>query len=577
MLLRGLVAFVVALVPALTAHAQGQAAQLSALSRLPVKEVTVFKDGHAYVLHEGKVAVDSDGEIRMDYLPTPVLGTFWAYSADARTPIKKVTANRRRVQVERTALTLPEMVAANIGAEVSVREKSGRQHDGKIEGIPERSASELEQYDPPNAGPRLPERSNVVMLSTHAGYVTVPMEQIDEITFKQSPKKHVIQEEFRNLLALYMPGIAKGEQANVGLMYVQKGIRWIPGYQVTLDGKGSARVRMQATLINELIDLKDATVHLVIGVPTFAFEKTPDPIALQQTFAQLSPYFDKSARSGQVLSNAIMGQAARMREVPDEGAGGAAPDIPEIEGQGKSEDLFVFKVGNVTLKKGARMVLPVAEFTLPYKDVYTLNLPYAPPPEARSSSGQEPDAELARLLASPKVEHKIRLTNTSAYPLTTAPALVMSDGRVLAQGMMTYTAVKAVSDLPLTTAVDIKVKRDETEVKRIPNAVQVGILDFSRTDMAGKLLVTNYGEKDAPLEVRRYVVGHVDRAEANGTAESLDPYSEDAAGTTDPWMRWYAWPGWWRQVNAVGRFTWNVTVPAGKSVELSYTWHYFWR
>ena len=28
-------------------------APLAALSRMPVKEVTIFKDGHAFVLHEG--------------------------------------------------------------------------------------------------------------------------------------------------------------------------------------------------------------------------------------------------------------------------------------------------------------------------------------------------------------------------------------------------------------------------------------------------------------------------------------------------------------------------------------------
>ena len=49
--------------------------------------------------------------------------------------------------------------------------------------------------------------------------------------------------------------------------------------------------------------------------------------------------------------------------------------------------------------------------------------------------------------------HKLRLTNNSKYPLTTAPALILRDGRVLAQGMMTYTATGADVDLAITTAV----------------------------------------------------------------------------------------------------------------------------
>ena len=97
---------------------------------------------------------------------------------------------------------------------------------------------------------------------------------------------------------------------------------------------------------------------------------------------------------------------------------------PEIGEAGKSEDLFVFNVQHVTLKRGERMVLPIAEFTLPYKDVFTLDLPFGPPPEVRANLNNEQQRELARLFNAPKVMHKIRLTNNSKYPLTTAPALM---------------------------------------------------------------------------------------------------------------------------------------------------------
>jgi len=41
-----------------------------------VKEVTVFKDGHAFVLHSGKMPTEGAGNVVMDYLPTPVMGAF---------------------------------------------------------------------------------------------------------------------------------------------------------------------------------------------------------------------------------------------------------------------------------------------------------------------------------------------------------------------------------------------------------------------------------------------------------------------------------------------------------------------
>ena len=51
--------------------------------------------------------------------------------------------------------------------------------------------------------------------------------------------------------------------------------------------------------------------------------------------------------------------------------------------------------------------------------------------------------------------HKIRLSNKTEFPLTTAPALILLGGRVLAQGLISYTPIGADYDLPVTQAVEI--------------------------------------------------------------------------------------------------------------------------
>src|SRR5580704_19584310 len=55
---------------------------MKALAKMPVREITVFKDGHAFILHSGKMPTEANGNVVMDYLPTPVVGTFWPYSAE---------------------------------------------------------------------------------------------------------------------------------------------------------------------------------------------------------------------------------------------------------------------------------------------------------------------------------------------------------------------------------------------------------------------------------------------------------------------------------------------------------------
>jgi hypothetical protein len=375
------------------------------------------------------------------------------------------------------------------------------------------------------------------------------------------------------------------------MLYLQKGSRWIPNYKVAIDGKGQAVVRLQATLINELTDLEDVTTNLVIGVPTFAFANTTDPIALQQAAAQLSQYFVQAGTLGnnfdngssQAMSNSIMTQTARMGEVRQGQPAPAPVDLgPEIASQGKSEDLYLFQVKHVTLKKGQRMVLPVAEYTLKYKDVYTLDVPVTPPPEVLRGFDGSRRAEIARLLATPKVMHKIRLFNTSDAPLTTAPALIVSNDRVIAQGMMYYTAIGANFDLELTTAVDVNVRKTDQETARTPDAEKWNKETFLRIDMAGKISLTNYAKQAVDLEVTRHLMGNLDTVDHDGKKESVnlleDAAAGPAAGPAYPmWYGWYAWPSWWNRFNGVGKATWTLNIEPGKTTDLSYTWHYFWR
>lgn len=563
-------------------------APLSALARMPVKEVTVFKDGHVFVLHEGSVPTDESGNVLMDYLPAPVLGTFWPYSSDRNVKLHSVTASQRQVMVEQTALNLNELLEANAGAEVVITEKPAAgdkepiKHVGTIIGIPVRSSAELRTTGLPNSRERLPDRGNVILLKTNDGVRAVTIENIRDVTFRNSHKAKISQAEFRNLLTLKFDwGSRRPEKsANVGLVYLQKGIRWIPNYRITLDGNGNATVKLQATLINELIDLESATANLVIGVPTFTFKDTLDPMALQQEANRLSQYFDSSNRSGLVNSNYVAVQTARMgeqRSQEDSLPVNLGPDLPE---SGKSEDLFIFTLRNLTLKKGERMVVPVAEFTIPYQDIYTLDLPFAPPPEFRARFDSQQQSEMARLLNAPKVSHKFRLTNKSNYPLTTAPALIVRGDRVLAQGMMTYTAVGASTDLEITQAIDVRVSKSEAEVRRTPNAVRWQNYDYARVDLSGTISLTNFRNQPVALEITRHALGNIDTADNNGTISKVNVLEDGEympVGGYPSWWRSSSWPEWWNHLNGIGRINWKFSLEPGKKIELKYGWHYFWR
>ena len=583
------------------------ATALTSLARMPVKEITVFKDGHAFLLHSGKMPVDGNGNVVLDALPQPVLGTFWPYSADAKAKLVAVTASVRKVRLDRTALSMRELIEANVGAAVQItempvagaKEAQPVTYAGTIESIPAQSGEEQEAAGPPDSGERLPIKGQVVLVKTGAGTKAVNIDRIVDVTFVKDPATKLSREEFRNLLTLKLDwgGKPAEKQADVGMLYLQKGIRWIPNYKIAIDGKGQAVVRLQATVINELTDLEDVTANLVIGVPSFAFAATPDPIGLQAAAAQLSQYFvqpgdlgNNFTNSGFALSNGIMTQTARMGEVRQQGQPAPAPPAdlgPEVASQGKSEDLFLFQVKHVTLKKGQRMVLPVAEYAIKYQDVYTLDVPVTPPPEVMRNFDNARRAEVARLLNAPKVMHKIRLFNKSDAPLTTAPALIVSNDRVIAQGMMNYTAVGAAFDLELTAAIDVSVKKSDEETRRTPDAERWNKETFMRIDMTGKISLTNYGKQAAQIEVTRHVLGNLDSVDHDGKREMVNLLEDSSYAPTTgaagyayaypAWYGWYSWPAWWGRFNGIGKVSWGVSVEAGKTAELGYAWHYFWR
>jgi len=247
---------------------------------------------------------------------------------------------------------------------------------------------------------------------------------------------------------------------------------------------------------------------------------------------------------------------------------------PEVAGSGRSEDLFVYSVEHVTLKKGQRMVLPIAEFELGYRDVYTLDIPFAAPPEMRRHISSSQRREIAKLLAAAKVMHVIRLVNKSKAPLTTAPALILRDEKVLAQGMLTYTAIGAEVDLPVTAAVDVNVTKTDRETKRASDSVTWDGRRYSRVDLSGEIKLINHRDHDVELEVTRHVLGNVGKADHDGKPEMVNVFEDASYGRQ---WNWGSWPYWWSHFNGVGRITWKLKLAAGKDVKLGYTWHYYWR
>ena len=449
------------------------------------------------------------------------------------------------------------------------------------------SVDELEATSAPNTAPKLPQKGSILLLKTDAGTRAIDINRIQEAVFPNDHKKIHTDQELRNLLTLKLQwdNNKPQPQADVSMMYLQKGIRWIPSYKITIDGNGTATVQLQATLINELYDLQDVSAHLVVGVPSFAFAGNTDPIALQQALAPLSEHFRRDAQTAGQFSNGFMSQiATNSASAAPEDVPAPAPELgPEFGGGKKNEDLFVFTVAHLTLKKGDRMVVPISEFKLPYRDVYQLDLPFTPPPEVWRQFQTQQQADIARRANAPKFMHVLRFTNKSDVPLTTAPALIVRDDKVLAQAMMTYTPAGSQVDVSLTAALDIVIKKTDKETSRTPRSEHWDGNDYVKIDLQGGISITNRRNTKVELEITRNLLGQADTADNDGKPEMLNLFEDHSfapAGNDQQnpyWWGWYNWPSWWSHFNGIGRITWKTTIDPEKSLDLTYTWHYYWR
>jgi len=562
-----------------------------AYEKLPIKEVTVFKDGHAYVLHEGQMSTNAKGNVLLDTLPDPVMGTFWAYSVQPDVTLSSVVSSQQNLDVEQVSLSIEDLIKGNVGKSVLIKEvNKNESYQATILRILEETAP-VETSAPAavrdSHGYYMPQpvvpQNPIVLLKAAEGIRALPVSQIQTVTFLDEVNDTVSRKQKKDTLTLQLDW--KGKQpepeAAVGMAYVQRGIRWIPSYRVDIDGNGKAVLKLQACMINELADLNDVKTHLVIGVPTFAFKEVVDPISFQEAVASLSSHFRSDNSTAYSFSNAIMSQRAmypyESRSEPSP-LGEQLNLGPELKGTEKSEDLFVFTVDHITLKKGQRLVMPLAEFTLSYEDVYKVDISFAPPLEMRQNFNNEQQLMLARLFHAPNAVHKIRIKNDSEYPLTTAPATILKEGRVLAQGMMTYTAIGNKGDLELTTAVNIGVKSSNEQISQTPNAANWNGHSFSKIEMRGTIELTNFSDKPVTLQVRRSVLGSMDEGSHDAVVKqmgnSYDGYVfEDAQPV---WWSWCSWPWWWYHFNTLGQADWTVELAPKESQTLTYNWHYFW-
>jgi hypothetical protein len=528
---------------------------VASLKTTPVA-VSLFKNGLGYVAREGALPKGDAGAI-IEGLPAAVHGTLWVYARGEDATITDLVAFERDSIQPVPAVTLAELVEANVGETIDARLTGDKVVRGTIVAVPaNRPASPPIMPMRPTLYPTAlnptaiatGETATLVLLQTDSGMVALNKSSIEQITRVGGPLKTSVGRTTRTPALALRATNPRGD-GRVAIHYLARGISWAPSYVVDISEPTIARITAKAEIVNEIEDLSNAAVKFITGYPNLQFADVTDPMALRE---------DLGAFLNSLLNPPAAGQIRARRGVVVQQSGGqvygdALPLFPTAALQGQaSEDLFFYEQRGVTLRKGERGYYTLLTAAVPYEHVYEWKIA-----DTLDEQERQRAADPNEPTRTEEVWHGVRLTNAGGAPWTTAPALTVQGGQALGQDVLYYTSVGGKTVVKITQAVDIKPERTELEVDRKRNAASFYGSSYSLLTVRGQLAIVNFKNADVTLSITKDLSGEVITASPSAKVAQL------AKGL--------------RRANPHTQLSWDLPIKARGKAEVEYTYKVYVR
>ena len=505
-----------------------------------IKSVALFKNGLAVIRRE--VKVPGPGIYLLEDVPEPIHGTWWIQS-DA--PVETQVTEREVSGPVRAALDLQ---LALVGKQVTIFFREGQipPATGKVEAVASAKGEDAwnrsyqqPRYDYYYGMQNQPQPQNhFLILRTDKDRIFVDSNMIAYLKSEVKDEQDLVKR--RVPVLLLIAGKEFQKPSTVTIEYLSKGLGWAPSYRVDVADPKTLSIEQSAVVKNELSDLEGTEMQLISGFPSVSFAHVTSPLSLRTNwttfFQQINqrPGQGQGAITQQALSNNIVRQA--------EGIDLAAQPT------GEGVDLSYQSIGALSLKEGDSMALSIARESAPYERIVEWNVP-----DTRNENGAY-ISDYERRQDQDKYENAawdaVRFRNPFKFPMTTAPAMVVSGEHFNGQQMSYWVNAGEETSLRITKALSIRTRNIEHEEEGARNEVFVGGGRYVKTSVAAELSVSNHRKEDVTLVIRRRFSGELISADGEPKKSLLEEgvYS----------------------VNTRNELTWTLILKSGEEKTLKY-------
>jgi hypothetical protein len=480
-----------------------------------IVHASLFKNSFAVVTRE--MAIPGAGEHVLTQVPQSALGTLW-FATTGSVRIESVIGGPTVATTEVGFETLVAVLRGNIDRRVRLVYRPGA------------STATLE-------GKLLQADGEIIGLETERGVTFVNAAGLERVESLDGQPLALKRSVATNQFAVRIR--TTGGAGTVRMLSLERGFGWSPAYQLDISDPKRLTLISRATLVNDLGPVERREVSLITGFPNLPFAQVLEPLITGRNVRGL----DELNTLGAPPAPGMGGFDAQFTNRAAFSADAVAQAMTPAGGLGEQrEDLFFYRLPNVTLKAGERGYYILFRTETDYSHLYTLDVP---DPVFGNIEYRGLTADVLPVM------HQLKFRNTAGQPLTTGPATIFQKGEIIGQDTQGYVPAGSNAEVTVNRALDIRAEAKEFEVSRERGAVRVqeNVPPFDRLTVRGEIVVRNAKPEAVELRIRKYLTGKVLEA---GGGEATSP------------------TGRLNQLNPTSVVEWSRKLEAGKEIKLEY-------